>query len=114
MTFIVEAAGSGISLIQYMRRRQMPVFSQTAKQDKMTREIRIHNREITKVELETKMEKFIFFLPNAPIQIKQFICSYPLSQGVVSSRFVKIDPERFGGVFRGRGWGRTGRLDLIR
>jgi predicted phage terminase large subunit-like protein len=37
VTFIVEAAGSGISLIQYLRRRGLPCFSSTPRSDKTVR-----------------------------------------------------------------------------
>jgi predicted phage terminase large subunit-like protein len=37
VTFIVEAAGSGISLIQYLRKRGIPCFSSMPRYDKMAR-----------------------------------------------------------------------------
>src|SRR5262249_49145628 len=41
LTFLVEAAGSGISLIQYLRKRGIPCFSSMPRDDKSMRASRV-------------------------------------------------------------------------
>ena len=41
LTFIVEAAGSGISLIQYLRKRAVPCFHRVPRDDKLVRAARV-------------------------------------------------------------------------